>query len=158
MDPKQTLALDEVLRSELDHNHGLSSEKVDKVVKKLTNNRRIGGTKEDKLKAISKLDTNKESILGRMQTSSNKKLAKDLSFLLAHPLLKQKKNKAEDVARLYFYIAEILKHLRFPGVPGSKSSSTDVMKLAKEIESVPAVSNCTHLRPSGLPEIAIFKV
>ena len=70
MDPEKTL--DEELCSELNHNHGLSSEKVDKVVKKLANNRRIGGTKDEKLNAISKLETNKESVVGHMQTNFQK--------------------------------------------------------------------------------------
>ena len=79
MDPEKTL--DEELCRELNYNHGLSSEKVDKVVKKLANNRRIGGTKDEKLKAISKLETNKEMVIGHMQTNSKKKLASDFRFL-----------------------------------------------------------------------------
>ena len=46
--------------------------------------------------------------IGHMQTKSQNKLASDFRFLLAHPLLKQKKIKAEDVARFFFYIAETL--------------------------------------------------
>ena len=108
MDPYQERTLEDELHSIMNHFHELPSEIVEAAIKKLTNNKKFGGTKDEKLKSISNLNDAKEIIIAPMHNKNKKKLAIDIKYLLNHPTLKLRKNKKEDVSRLYFYIANVL--------------------------------------------------